>query len=119
MLNFFGITQLVQMIELSFIAGDFSSSWIALNMGWGARQYINADWKIVWLIGCYFSWFWRNCELHDDEFIRPHIPTIPMRTHICYYKHAMNHNVNSIQKTHISGLGQVVPTTNGFGKLKC
>lgn len=67
-------------LRVSFFAGSLSE-WARANLECTEPLEHGMRWRDLWAIACHSLWRWRNKEVHDERFIRPHHPS----RHICLY----------------------------------
>lgn len=55
--------------------GCSGEDWLDLNLINHSTIDGSLEWCNVWTTGCYNLWFWRNKQVHDDNFVRPPSPS--------------------------------------------
>jgi ribonuclease HI len=59
----------------NFFGGDLSY-WFQFNLQGDLDWIADVRWAEFWANVCYYLWYWRNKEIHDENFIRPVQPVL-------------------------------------------
>lgn len=69
----------------SFFTTDLKN-WIRLNLNYCGVG--NEGWRNVGITSCHALWYWRNLEIHDEQYERPFDPVCHILRRIQDYKQA-------------------------------
>ncbi|PNY12420.1 ribonuclease H [Trifolium pratense] len=100
----------------SFLMGNVKN-WVCFNLQNSVTWDRRGQWREYWAQACHCLWFWRNKDIHDEDFVRPTRPVQQVMKLLGDYMHAFNNNNVVLERTRsIRWIGWSPPKMN-FVKL--
>ncbi|KAK4286586.1 hypothetical protein QN277_003122 [Acacia crassicarpa] len=68
----------VELVHPRYITEFYSYSrqeWFSFNLTEDLSRDSNGRWNLIWGVGIWFLWIWRNNQVFNDEFQKPPCPT--------------------------------------------